>query len=538
MRYAAVVSRWYVAAALAAMVPLLQPALLAAALALLILHLSLIRPYHALYRLGATLLCMISLPPLAATLWDGRRWLAALPALAVIPVLPWLEAELRGAGASIVADGVLPAGGGGVRLGESRWVTVYGTAPVAGAVATVLVGTVAAQPAVWGAGLIVLAFLGTLITLALVRIPSEFVATQPPAVRVLARETVEFESTLRSLAGLPFGLLLEEGQRWVHVMPRVLSVDHADAGVRVRATPSLAGPSGVEVTAVAVDPWGMTALTSRVVLGTLIVIPRATYAAWLARRFLAQMEAGVAVPAAIEPTAQQATARRGIEYYGSRDYQPGDVLRDVMWKHTLKLHQLVVKDRREDLGEAVILVTDLHAENPEDADARAFTLLMAAMTLAREGIPTAFAAYTPTEVIRVTRLLSSRDTVLTALELIEAIRISAQPRRVLKPAAVTRLRRNIARLSNAGSAQALKLARLLALEYRGIEERARTHPAAVALIEAAAQVRPPAAIVVLSPAGDHDDVIQFVVERLAARGFRRIAADKPRPRLAAARVTA
>ncbi len=538
MRYAAVVSRWYVAAAIAAMVPLLEPALLAAAVALLILHLSLLRPHHARYRIGAALLCMMSLPPLAAALWDGRGWLSGLPALAVVPALFWLEAELRGAGASIVAEGALPAGGAGVRLPEGRWVTAFGAAPVAGAVATVLVGAATAQPAVWGAGLIVLAFLGALLTLVLVRTPSEFVTTQPPVIRVLARETVEFDGTLRSTAGIPLGVLLEERHRWVHVTPRVLSVDHAEAGVRVRATPPLAGPSGIEVTAVAVDPWGLTTLRSRVVLGVLTVIPRATYAAWLARRFLEQMEAGVAVPAAIEPAAQQATARRGIEYYGSRHYQPGDVLRDVMWKHTLKLHQLVVKDRREDLGEAVILAADLHAENPEDADGRAFMLLMATMTLAREGIPAAFAAYSPDAVIRVTRLLSSRDAVFTALELIETIRTSPQPRRVLKPAAVVRLRRNIARLSSVGSPQALQLARLLALEYRGIEERARTHPAAVALTQAAAQVRPPAAIVVLSPAGDHDDVIQFVVERLAARGFRRIAADQPRPRLAAARVTA
>jgi len=538
VRGAGIVSRWYVAGALAALVPLLEPALLAAAVALLILHLSLLRPHRPLYRIGAALFCGMSLPLLAATLWDGSGWLSLVPALAVVPALPWLDAELRGAGASIVAEGILPAGGAGLRLRGDRRVTAYAAAPVAGATAAVLVGAAAAQPAVWGAGLILLIFVGALIGLAWARIPSEFVTTQPPAIRILARDTIEFDSMLRSTAGIPIGLLLEEGQRWVRVAPRALSVDHAEVGVRVRATPSLAGPSGVEVTAVAVDPWGLTAVRSRVVLGALTVVPRARYAAWLARRFLEQMEPGVTVAAAIEPTAQHAIARRGIEYYGSRDYQPGDLLRDVMWKHTLKLHQLVIKDRREDLGEGVILTADLHAKNLEDADGRAFVLLMAAMTLAREGIPVAFAAYTPAEVVRVTRLLSPRDAVFTALELIEKMQTSPLPRRVLRPAAVMRLRRNIARLTNAGSPQALRLGRLLALEYRGIEERARTHPAAVALTQAAEMVRPPAAIVVLSPAGDHEDVIQFVVERLAARGFRRIAAEEPRPRLATARGTA
>ncbi|GAH86370.1 unnamed protein product, partial [marine sediment metagenome] len=58
------------------------------------------------------------------------------------------------------------------------------------------------------------------------------------------------------------------------------------------------------------------------------VIPRAKYAEWLAKRYLEQTGVGASAASALLPKAKL-IPKRGIEYFDSRVYQPGDQLKDI-----------------------------------------------------------------------------------------------------------------------------------------------------------------------------------------------------------------
>jgi uncharacterized protein (DUF58 family) len=393
---------------------------------------------------------------------------------------------------------------------------------VLGLLAQVLVGIVAGQGVLVGSALVVLVFLGVLVGVSYARIPPRFLASRPASIRVLARDTIEAAAVVSSRARAPLGVFLQEPFGWTRIAPLEFSLDGRDVQIGVRLTPPLAGPSTVRAAAAAVDPWGLTVVRQEVDLVHLRVIPRAVYAAWLARRYLEQARGGALTAAAVSEAGRTGSARRGLEYYGARHYEPGDVLRDVFWKQTLKLNQLVVKDRRDEHGEAVIVAANLAATDPDEADTLAYNLLMSALTLAQDGVPLAYAAYTAAGVVAVTAPLAPRAAVRHALGLIESIQVAPIPARVLQAPKVARLRRNIARLVSSRSEPAIRLARILTFEHMALLHRAQAHPAAAALRAAASRLQPPAAVLVVSRAREEADVLEVTLERLGARGYRAI----------------
>jgi hypothetical protein len=166
----------------------------------------------------------------------------------------------------------------------------------------------------------------------------------------------------------------------------------------------------------------------------------------------------------------------------------------------------------------VILAVNLCAQSPEAMDWLAYRLVMSALTLAREGVPVAFAAYAPGEVVLTTPPLDPRPAVLQALRLVDRLYVAPLPVRRLEAPRMTRLRRNIARLQESATEPAARLARILAFEHQAVLRRALAHPAAGALRAVAARVHGPAAVLVISPARE-DDALEAVLDRLRSRGF-------------------
>jgi uncharacterized protein (DUF58 family) len=386
---------------------------------------------------------------------------------------------------------------------------------VLGLLALVLVGIAAGQEVLVGCALVVLAFLVALVGVSYARIPTRFLAARPASVRVLARDTIEAAPVISSRARTPLWVILQEPFGWARIAPLRFSLDGQEPQIGVRLTPPLAGPSTVRAAAEAVDPWGLTVAYQEMDLVQLRVIPRARYAAWLARRYLEQARGGALAAAAVSAGGRAGGVRRGTEYYGARHYEPGDVLRDVFWKKTLKLNQLVVKDRRDEHGEAVIVVADLSATDPDEADTLAYNLLTSALTLAQDGVPLAYAAHTAAA----TAPLAPRAAVRYALELIESIQVAPIPARVLHAPEVTRLRRNISRLVSSRAEPAMRLARILTFEHMALLRRARAHPAAAALRATTARLQPPAAVLVVSPVREAE-VLGVMLERLREKGYR------------------
>ncbi len=516
LRHLPTISSWVMAAMLVAVLPFAPFPILIIGLAALGLRLGLIPSRLALYELFVVLLTLVSLPLIAATLWPTTP----LSMVLVIPGLPWLAAALRGNAASIGEGQILASSRRlSVPLPGNRQMSPSLLALTAGLLIQTLIGFLIGQMALVGSALVLLGFLGGLVMVAYNRIPSRFLEVEVPTVRVLARDTVEVPVRVSSRAHTPVSIFLEEPNSWTTIVPKALTLDRADRQLRVTLTPALAGPSGVSSPATTVDPWGLTLVRQNVDLAHLRVIPRAAYAAWLARRFLELTRDGAGTSSTVSEAAQLGSVRRGLDYYGARPYEPGDVLRDIFWKHTVKLKQLIVKDRRGEHGEVVLITANLSAQDAEEADWLAYGLLMSALTLAREEIPLAYAAYTGTEVVAVTGPLAPRLAVMRALLLTENIQIAPAPRRVLEVASITRLRRRISRLMESETVPDARIARILSVEYQALQHRARTHPASDAIKKATSQIHPPAAILIVSPTREEVDALEATLDRLKRRGF-------------------
>ena len=76
----------------------------------------------------------------------------------------------------------------------------------------------------------------------------------------------------------------------------------------------------------------------------LVVIPRATYADDLARQYLSGAETAGSPASSVGAIQSLYGLRQGIEFYGNRMYQPGDNLKNIDWKHSVKYNELVTKE--------------------------------------------------------------------------------------------------------------------------------------------------------------------------------------------------
>ena len=240
------------------------------------------------------------------------------------------------------------------------------------------------------------------------------------------------------------------------------------------------------------------------------VIPRARYAAWLAKRYLAEARAGTLPLLSNVGTVRTLYGlRSGIEYYGSQMYQPGDSLKNIDWKHSIKYNKLISKEFAELRGQPAILLINLAVGDAEEADKQSYNIVMAALSLAREQIPAALAIYDEHEVRLVTSPLQPQVLVARALDVTGDIMIIGKLTRYLEPADVVRLRANIHRLQSVDGDPAQALASLLQLEYETMKATAVGHPVAKALIAAFEKTGDQASVVVVSPLNHDAEAVMF-----------------------------
>jgi uncharacterized protein (DUF58 family) len=516
VRAITVISRWVPLLLVAGFLPFVPIQAQVAAFAFVVLHgAALFRRTDPLLRLGA--LTGVIIPPLIAeSLWpSGQVVLLALPGL------PWLESTLRSTGEAALGDM-----GPHLRVTDQRYVTSQAIALILSLLAVALVGAVTGHPSLAASSALVLPLVGVLLVTSISRIPTDGMTAQPPTVRVLAHDTLETVVTLHPRMRLAAHLLVELDETWASVSPSRFVGTSEPVPVRVKVTPSLAGSKTLRAHTRCIDPWGLIVTAQQVPLANIVVIPRATYAARLARAYLEQTAGGQATVAALPQAQEAGSTRRGLDYYGARKYEPGDPLRDVFWKHTLKLRQLVMKERRSGYGEAVILAVNVWGSDADELDRTAFNTLSSTLTLAREDVPVAFAAYTDETVLSATPILSPRQAVLYALQLVGTMRAVDRPARVLQPAQLARLRRRVERLLASKADPAVRLARVLQFEYRALVDRAQHHPGYQAVLTAARQVGSPAALLVTSGGPEDREAIELALERLRTRGVHALAGPR------------
>ena len=199
--------------------------------------------------------------------------------------------------------------------------------------------------------------------------------------------------SLKKRTIIPVRVFLQSPDSWVKVEPSSLALtNQTGANVSLQFTPPLAGPSKILLQATTVDSRGLLVTGQVLEPVELHIIPRAKYARWLANKFLQQTSAGAGSEAGV-PRSLSKAARSGVEFHGSRPYQAGDRLKDIDWKHSYLLDELIVKEFAGAQGQVGIIVADLTAKDAEDADKLAYNLVMSTLTLATEALPSALAIY-------------------------------------------------------------------------------------------------------------------------------------------------
>jgi hypothetical protein len=208
------------------------------------------------------------------------------------------------------------------------------------------------------------------------------------------------------------------------------------------------------------DRRGLVQVKFRITPVELVVVPRATYAEWIARKYLAgTRESILPLISTINLINVLSVLRQGSEYYGNRAYQPRDNLKN----------ELIVREYNELSRQNAVILVNLTAGDIEEADKLAYNILATALSLAHAQIPAALAVYNHEEVVLSTASLPPPNLVARALQIIKDIKIIQDPARFLNPPDIRRLAADILRLQSTKSESGQVLRRLLQMEMRSLQ---------------------------------------------------------------------
>jgi len=438
------------------------------------------------------------------------RAVSIMAAISILPVIYLLEYDLRQNAQNIEA---LTRG-----RPKGRYITTISRTLFAATLAILLVSLILNNLTLLFTGIIFTLYLLVILIRVLLAIPRLPLDVPTLGKRVIAGTTADVSLYATSEASLRLHSLLSPADPWVKVTPRRFILSRAKTELSLTITPPLAGPSHPQLQVSVMDPWGFIQVNQLLEPVALHVIPRAKYAEWLAMKYLEQTTAGTTA-ASILPPKVIAIPKRGIEYFDSRTYQPGDYLRDIDWKHTLKLTQLIIKEYIEAGEQVAIIALNLSVTDAEAADKLAFNLITAAITLAQETIPTALAVYNHRRVVLTTAVIDPREILKQTLLLVEDITSVEFAHRFLQLPDIGKLRRNITQLKQATSEPAQRLFDMLNFEYQSIEKSAKNHPATLALSSATEHAPAPAIIVLVSQLNHDAEALLVTTEKLSRRKF-------------------
>lgn len=373
------------------------------------------------------------------------------------------------------------------------------------------------------ASLTTLLIAATLLTGLLVRLGLVLAATrgmpaaaEPVRLRALASEERHITFFLRSKAPFSVRLFLFSPNAWLSLsMNEVEMRPGATVPVEVTVTPPLAGPICPDIQMMSLDPWGLLWWGTNLSPLILQVIPKARYAASLARRYLEQTGGQ---QAAATPT--QLNRVRGVEYERLREYQPGDRLKDLDWRHTAKFRELVVREFSDPQRNEMIILLNLVASDAEEVDWLGYHVVTSALTAAREGIPSAIAAYDDQgEVLALGPLLPG-EIVKHALRLSNQLTLSNRQERVLAPPNLLQLRRAVRSLADARSNKGHSaFAQVLRREIETLEDLASRHPLTLTLRRVLRGSPPPAMITLISRWNHDAEALAVALPRLREQGY-------------------
>jgi hypothetical protein len=369
-------------------------------------------------------------------------------------------------------------------------------------------------------GSIAIVYLAVLICLSITRISADSFAVDRIQIRILAGSATELHISLHHKTAFGGALFIESQYSWLKVHSPVLTLRHDSVTLNLTLTPILSGPSRVSLNAYAFDVWGLTQFKFQIVPVQLYVIPRARYTAWLAKKYLEATKPGMLpMISNVSMVKPQYGFRRGIEYYGSQLYQPGDELKSIDWKHSAKYNKMITKEFVEFHGQPAVLLVNLAVADAEAADELAQQIIVTALSLAREKIPAVLAAYDSNNVKLVTPFLQPHQLVVQSLEITKEITIFENPARYLYGPDIVRLRANISRLASVGGDSARVLSQLLSIEYDNVISDAVANPATLAVNKAINNSNLQSTFIVVSGLNHDANAIEFNHFLLTKKGY-------------------
>ncbi len=490
------------------------PYLVLALILLLINLFALIRPQPPRFNMVIDLAVMFLVPLVLAPLLENMANLVPIASqiiavIFVLPILYLLDFNLR---ENVHHTQVFTRG-----KGERNTTQIFASLIIA-LLVVMLIAPVVNRPVLLFTGISLALYLLVVLLETLFTIPRRPFATNTVLRRIIVGTTGSTRMLLTSQAWVKMHSQLSFTVPWAQVTPQKIILSGGNTNVEISFTPPLAGESRLRLQVSALDPRGLIQINQLLEPLNLHIIPRAKYAEWLAMKYLEQTGSGV-ISTINLPSQALMRPNRGIEYLESRAYQPGDMLRDIDWKHTLKLSQLIVREYQEANEQAAIIAANLSVTDAEAADNLAFNLITTALTLARENIPTALAAYNHENVVINTNIIEPMELLRQALSLLREIRVVEFADRYLEPSDIAKIRWNIRQLQQADSEPAQRLLDILNFEHRSIEQFARTHPATLALLSATRQVTAPAMILLVSQLNHDAEAILVTAEKLAKMRF-------------------
>jgi hypothetical protein len=455
--------------------------------------------------LPLNLLCLIALPLTLDSVIPLH-----LAALFVLPAIPLLEHELKGNARNLSF----------VPFAQGRKVSLVLKVMLISLGLVLLFSLIVASYTLSLTVAFLLAYIASVSIHTLRRLSHPLRQEGSVELKVVAGENRDFAIDLRNESGMPLRLRLSSLYPWVKLEALEFEVGQM-LSIEASVEPPLAGPASISLKVSVLDQRGLLQANWVMGLAKLTVIPRATYAAWLARRYLekgAGALRGTTLSLPITPFSER--AGRGVEYHSSHPYSPGDRLKDMDWKHTARLRELIVKKYLDMPAQVALVVVNLATEDAEEADRMAYSLTTSVLALAVNSIPVALAAYNQREVVEATPLTAPNVMLRKVLQLIEEMVWLEPVVRFLQPPDMRRLGRTQKGLEDAGSEPAQRLAAILGMEREAMQRASAQHPAALALRQATSFVAPQAMIIAISCYNHNAEALTVTLSRLEDRGYR------------------
>ncbi|GEM_PF-533116 len=385
----------------------------------------------------------------------------------------------------------------------------------------IILATLLGKLSVIIAGAVLAGWLAVMVTRVVRAMPEIPVTAMTSTHRVLADDNLDFTLSIESSFKYGGWLSIQSPYKWVNVEPVSLPLSNSKTELQISLTPYLSGPSSVRMDGSMTDCWGLLSRQIEFEVADLQVIPRARYAMWLAQKYLetSQSSAVMSMTSAVKKSKQAIGSRRGMDFYGTRLHQPGDSLRSIDWKHSMKLQDFVVREYEDSQTSSAMLLVNLAASSEQAADRLVYSLLTTAITLAAEGIPSVVAAYDHQEVAIVTESLDHRRLVLKCLELSHKVVHWERSHRYLATADLQRIRANKKRLEMLRKDSLATLIELMEVELKAIGQTAATNPATEALKRGLHRTRESSSVLILSERNHDEEALQQAKYDLRSRNL-------------------